>query len=124
MPFLNGTEVLLSYTVRKYRELHKIDANAVVDILRNLHQIVTGIHQAGVVIGDFNDLNVLVANHRETYLVDADSMQFGQFPCRTFTVRFVDPLLCSPDKLVRQQPPTHPAIGTPTRRCCSRLCCC
>ncbi len=43
------------------------------------------------VIGDFNDLNILGP---KPYLIDADSMQFGKYPCRTFTERFVDPTHC------------------------------
>jgi hypothetical protein len=48
-----------------------------------------------VVIGDFNDLNVLVRG-TEAHLIDADSFQFGGFPCGVYTERFVDPLLCDP----------------------------
>lgn len=56
---------------------------------------VSAIHRAGVVIGDFNDLNVLVTG-AEAHLIDADSFQFGPYPCGVFTERFVDPLLCDP----------------------------
>jgi len=48
------------------------------------------------VVGDFNDLNVLVQDEKTAWLIDADSMQFGQFLCRVFTEKFVDPLLCDP----------------------------
>jgi H/ACA ribonucleoprotein complex subunit 3 len=103
MPFLDAAEPLLSYGDRQYREQHGIDANRVVTIFRDLHGLVVKVHTAKVVIGDFNDLNVLVGAD-QAYLVDADSMQFGRFPCRTFTVRFVDPLLCEPDHLVLSRP--------------------
>ena len=46
-------------------------------------------------IGDFNDLNVLVAGE-EAHLVDADSFRFGSFPCEVYTERFLDPLRCDP----------------------------
>jgi hypothetical protein len=46
-----------------------------------------------VVIGDFNDRNVLVKG-ADGYLIDADSFQFERFLCGVFTDRFVDPLLC------------------------------
>ena len=67
----------------------------VLQIFKDLHGTVMGIHGKQVVIGDFNDLNVLVKG-TEAYMVDADSFQFGRFPCRVFTARFVDPLLCDP----------------------------
>ena len=96
MPYLTGMEVLLKYGERKYREIHSISGDQVVDIFRHLHTIVAGVHSAGVVIGDFNDLNVLVDSSMQAFLVDADSMQFGRFMSRVFTTRFVDPLLCDP----------------------------
>jgi len=61
--------------------------------LRDLRATVAALHRAGVVIGDFNDLNVLVSGDR-AYLIDADSYQFGPYRCRVFTERFVDPTLC------------------------------
>lgn len=94
MRFLFGMEVLLKYGERKYRETYSVDGNQVVDIFRHLHGSVVGIHGAGAVIGDFNDLNVLVDSAMKSYIVDADSMQFGGFLSRVFTARFVDPLHC------------------------------
>lgn len=104
MEHLEEAEVLLSYGDRRYRELGGIDGNQVVDIFRNLHETVRAIHNARVVIGDFNDLNVLVDSAFNAYLVDADSMQFGSFLCRTFTARFLDPLKSRPDQLVMAYP--------------------
>ncbi len=66
-----------------------------VAVLRDLWGTVDGVHRAGAVIGDFNDLNVLVRG-TEAHLIDADSMQFGKFACRMFTARFVDPTRCDP----------------------------
>ncbi len=64
-------------------------------MLADLHRTVEALQRARVVIGDFNDLNVLVRG-AEAYLIDADSFQFGGFPCGVYTERFVDPLLCDP----------------------------
>ncbi|HSX33595.1 MAG TPA: hypothetical protein VLF91_04635 [Candidatus Saccharimonadales bacterium] len=99
MPYLDQLDVLLSYADRKWREQGNIDANQATTVFRNLHQLVGQVHTAGVVIGDFNDLNVLVTASGEVYLVDADSMQFDKFLCHTFTTRFVDPLHCDPNEL-------------------------
>ncbi|HVK64620.1 MAG TPA: hypothetical protein VM694_09100, partial [Polyangium sp.] len=70
-----------------------LGGDAAARILRDLRATVAALHHAGVVIGDFNDLNVL-ARDGEAHLVDADSFQFGRFPCPVYTERFVDPLLC------------------------------
>jgi hypothetical protein len=65
------------------------------EVLRDLRNTVEAVHAAAVVIGDFNDLNVLVDDGR-AYLIDADSYQYGGFPCTVFSERFVDPCLCDP----------------------------
>ncbi|WP_432812270.1 hypothetical protein [Pantanalinema sp. GBBB05] len=94
MSLLKGTEVLLKYGERSFRQTG-IKAQTVVRIFQDLHTTVSKLHFAGIIIGDFNDLNVLVKG-TEAYLIDADSWQFGTFPCQVFTARFVDPLICQP----------------------------
>lgn len=92
MTLVAGAEVLLHFSERPFRQGH-ISNGAVIEIFRSLHATLNGIHRAGAVIGDFNDLNVLVRGS-EAYIIDADSFQFGNFPCTMFTSRFLDPLLC------------------------------
>ena len=78
------------------RERRKAGAGMrAIQIARDLHGAVGSLHRAGVVIGDFNDLNVLVESSR-AYLIDADSFQYGAWRCNVFTERFVDPTLCDP----------------------------
>jgi hypothetical protein len=79
----------------KWRRDEGIGLDAVVAALLDLHATVTALHAADVVIGDFNDLNVLVDNAR-AYLIDADSFQLRGFPCGLYSHRFVDPRLCDP----------------------------
>jgi H/ACA ribonucleoprotein complex subunit 3 len=95
MPLLKGAEVLYRYGERPYREAGVPDDTAVA-VLADLFRTVDGVHKANVVIGDFNDLNVL-AKGREAFLIDADSMQFGRYLTRVFTAKFVDPLVCDPN---------------------------
>lgn len=104
MPFLRGMEVLLQFSNRKYREQGGIDGNRILSIFRDLHGVIESVHQSGIVIGDFNDLNVLVGQGNKAFLIDADSMQFGRYLCAAFTTRFVDPLLCKPTKLELARP--------------------
>lgn len=96
MRFIRGAEPLLRYGERPFRQAG-IDNTKMVEIFRDLHKSVSEIHQAKVVIGDFNDLNVLVSGSAG-YLIDADSFQFGEFLCRMFAAKFVDPLLCDPQQ--------------------------
>ena len=93
MPFLQNTVPLLKYCDRNYRQTNAISQQSVTNLFKDLHESVLQIHHANVTIGDFNDLNLLVAQN-QVYLIDADSFQFGQFPCQVFTARFVDPILC------------------------------
>ncbi len=104
MRYLENMEVLLRLGDRQYREQGGIDSNRVVTAFRNLHQVVRAIHKAGLVIGDFNDLNVLFGANDEIHLVDADSMQFGRFYCRAFTTRFLDPLNSDATQLTLKRP--------------------
>jgi H/ACA ribonucleoprotein complex subunit 3 len=89
-----NSEVLLRYGERPFREAG-ISNSQVLDLFRDLYQTITELHQKRVVIGDFNDLNVLISNAK-AFLVDADSFQFDKFLCKVFTAKFVDPLLCAP----------------------------
>lgn len=73
-----------------------VSSDTVVALFRDMHRAVAGLHAAGVVIGDFNDLNVLVATAGAPRFIDADSYQYGAYRCTVFTERFVDPLLCEP----------------------------
>jgi hypothetical protein len=93
MRFVTGAELIMRYGERSFREAG-VPNDAVIRVFRDLHPTVAGIHAAQVILGDFNDLNVLVLNGAEAFIIDADSFQFGQFLCKVFTTRFVDPLLC------------------------------
>jgi hypothetical protein len=100
MRLVAGAELLARYAEPQVRrQAHgpgqATPGNHAVSVLRDLHATVTALHRAGVIIGDFNDSNVLVSGQR-AYLIDADSFQFGSYPCAVFTERFVDPLLCDP----------------------------
>ncbi len=85
----------------RVRRAGGVDLEQLVAALRDLHVTVAALHAAGVVIGDFNDGNVLVdavpgAGRAVgvAWLIDADSFAWGPWPCPMFTERFVDPRLC------------------------------
>lgn len=85
MPFIKGVSLdKLSRTNSplKPKRLKKI--------LLSLYDTVASLHAQGVIIGDFNENNIIVASDIP-YLVDADSMQFGPYQCRSFIPRFTAP---------------------------------
>ena len=92
MPKVGGT-ALHAYGEPKWRRDHPVAGADVVAALLALHDALAGLHRAGVVVGDCNDLNVLV-DGRAVHLIDVDSYQFGGYPCSMFSERFVDPRLC------------------------------
>src|SRR5688572_27155711 len=97
MLFQQGTE-LRSYSKIDFRKA--VPNTDVMEIFIDLHGTVHGLHEKKVIIGDFNDLNVLVAG-KAAFVVDADSMQFAQFLSKVFTGQLVDPTKCDPnDKTV------------------------
>ncbi|OLP20218.1 hypothetical protein BST81_01595 [Leptolyngbya sp. 'hensonii'] len=104
MRLVQGAEVLARYGDRSFRQAG-IPQQTVVEIFQDLHATVSKLHFHQVVIGDFNDLNVLVQG-QSAYLIDADSFQYGSFLCQVFTSRFVDPLRCDPqqNRLILHQP--------------------
>lgn len=96
MAMIPGAELLYRYSEPRVRRT-SVSGNQVVGVLGDLRDTVEALHQRGVVIGDFNDLNVLVHGRAgQAHLIDADSFQFGAYPCPVFSERFVDPLLCDP----------------------------
>jgi hypothetical protein len=94
MRLLDGADPLLRYSSREFREAG-VEGARVLEVFHDLHATLAGLHRAGVVVGDFTDLNVLVRG-AEAHVIDADSFQFGSFPCRLYSQRFVDPRLCDP----------------------------
>src|SRR3989338_10393648 len=96
MKLVENCEVLLRYSHRSFRDAG-ISNEDVIKIFIDLHKTVSLLHQSNFVIGDFNNLNILVVGTK-VYVIDADSFQFDSYLCRVFTEKFVDPLLCDPLK--------------------------
>jgi hypothetical protein len=92
MPRIAGAP-LHAYGEPRWRREHPVAGDDVVAALLALHDAIAALHRAGVVIGDCNDLNVLV-DGRRVHLIDVDSYQLPGFPCPMFSERFVDPRLC------------------------------
>lgn len=95
MPRVDGAEDVLRLGQRSFRE--GVISNAeVVALFRKLRAVIESLHAKRVIVGDLNDSNVLFRGD-EPYLIDADSMQFGSFPCPVGHERFLDPLLYGKD---------------------------
>lgn len=85
-----------------------VDNNVVLQVFSDLFESVSNLHRGGVVIGDFNALNILVTPANQiAYLIDADSMQFGRWFCEAFTTDYVDPTICDSNAMVLKQVKPH-----------------
>ena len=101
MPLVPGAEDFGRLAQRKWR-LGVISNAGLTALFRELHSIVEDLHLAKIVIGDFNDGNVLFTPSPRSasgsvFLIDADSMQFGGYACPVGHERFLDPKLYGVD---------------------------
>lgn len=105
MRLVANAEPLLRFAEPAFRNAGATSAR-VAAAFSAFHRTLTAVHQQGVLLGDLNDLNILVPSGAAPLLIDADSFQFGGFPCLTFTERFLDPRLAGANAL--QLVPTAP----------------
>jgi len=95
MDFIHNAERLCSYADKNFRN-QGVPNSQVIQLFKNLHLTLNGVHKANVIIGDFNDLNVMVTDHIDPFIIDIDSSSFDRFISTLFTHKFVDPILCAP----------------------------
>ena len=92
-----GATDVLRLGQRRWRD--GVMSNEEVSVLfKGIHSITTGLHARGVIVGDLNDGNVIFAQRASSkgatpFFIDADSMQFGAYPCTVAHERFLDPKL-------------------------------
>ncbi|KKN50711.1 hypothetical protein LCGC14_0629720 [marine sediment metagenome] len=86
-------EVVQQLSSKKYRKRHpSITSATITDLFLNAHSTTSELHPLGITIGDYNDLNTLFWKSRMMF-IDADSFQFGAYPCMVGTDNFLDPQL-------------------------------
>ncbi|MDB4993391.1 MAG: hypothetical protein JWM74_823 [Myxococcaceae bacterium] len=86
---------LLRLAQRKWRE-GVVSNTTVTSLFSTLRRVVFELHARDVVVGDFNDGNVLFHDDA-LWLIDCDSMQFAGIPCAVGHERFLDPRLFGVD---------------------------
>jgi len=98
MKFLDGAEVFAKYGEKNFRQSFGVPIeNDIIEYFKQLHGLVQEIHKHKLIIGDFNDLNILIFDN-QVNMIDTDSWQFNNYLCAMFTAQFVDPTLCNPDE--------------------------
>lgn len=92
---VEGAEEASKLLSRRWRE-GAVPNDALLELFGHLSLLLEAVHQQGVVVGDLNDGNVLFKGD-EPFLIDADSMQFGTWPCPVGHERYLDPRLYGVD---------------------------
>ena len=101
MPYLgSGFEEMTSLANKKYRASFLVNTKMVVDIFIDGWDTLAAIHRNNLCVGDFNDLNALFRG-KEMLFIDADTWQFGQYPCQVGTEQFLAPELYGIDLSVK-----------------------
>lgn len=93
MPLPQASEVVQKLSTKKYRRAHQqVNSMFIVDLFIHGHSTIRRLHDQGIIVSDFNDLNAVFTLTRMGF-IDVDSFQFGSHPCMVGTENFLDPRL-------------------------------
>ncbi len=98
MTLINNAVTLSNFSEKNFRLKGKYDNKFVTELFKSIHKITHSLHKDRIFIGDNKDLNILV-NPNGVFFIDTDSYQFNKFLCHSFSIKFVDPLLCKEDSI-------------------------
>ncbi|MFA6535896.1 MAG: hypothetical protein WC250_02445 [Candidatus Paceibacterota bacterium] len=111
MPFVKGTSL-----DAETRTDSKLSLRERYKVITELHDLISGLHAKDVVVGDLGENNLLLREQDLALrMIDADSLQFGPYQCRTFVPRFVDPKILGIGGNVGLEIPTKLAKAKKTR---------
>ena len=97
MPLLpDGAQPLKKLANPIFCQKQAIEPQHLIPLFRNIHHTLDQLHRNHVIVGDLNDLNLVITQSPPTLTsawIDVDSYQFGGFPCPVAMVPFLDPTL-------------------------------
>jgi len=80
MKYLSNTESLCKLFTGNFRKKHNITPQNIVSIINNMQTTLTEIHKRGILVGDYNDMNILMGDKlTRPYHIDVDSFQTPSF---------------------------------------------
>lgn len=93
MPRAPGKEIQKCLFIKALLEKHFPNWNKLdlVKLSLTILDKIKYLHDHGIIMGDINPLNILVASPEEVYFIDTDSYQIDDFPCPVGTVNFTAP---------------------------------
>ena len=81
MPYLSSSEYLSRLFVKTFKKQNGITPEMVVDMVTMMQKTLQAIHEKGVVVGDYNEMNFLVDDKfKHVYNIDVDSYQTKSYP--------------------------------------------
>jgi len=89
-------EVIAYLANDKFCGNHNLSLIDIGYIFLNMHKTLKTIHDNGLIVGDFNDLNELFLKHTVVF-IDTDSFQFENYLCNVATESYLDPKLYNKD---------------------------
>ena len=93
MDIARGCAEVLKLSNKVFRGKQRITTNDILKLFLHMRTTTEQIHQSNLVIGDYNDLNVLFNDDYDSVFIDVDSYQFEKYPCPVGTDQFLDPQL-------------------------------
>ena len=95
MNFIDNAEVVYKLSDRRFKEQSSLNVHFVIDVYTEIFRVLKLLHDKGVVVGDFNDLNVMFKFDKSIFYIDVDSYQYDKYKTLVYTEKFVDPLKCN-----------------------------
>lgn len=93
-----GAEAFAMLSNKKFRR--QFPANKVNSLFINAYYTLKKLHSLGLIVGDYNDMNLLFLSGdkvNKAVYIDADSMQFDKYACMVATEQYLDPKLYGVD---------------------------
>ena len=83
MRFVDDTEPICKLFVSNFKQDNNISPDMVQSLVKKMQETLFDIHKAGVVVGDYNEMNFLVdSSFKIPYHIDTDSYQTKSFKCQ------------------------------------------
>ena len=92
MPKVEGDEIK-TFTNKKYLTANNITTKDLLCILEKVIDTVIALHKEGIIIGDFNDQNILVDKQMNIHFIDCDSWTIDSEKCDVIMDLYRDPFL-------------------------------
>ena len=93
MALVDNAAPLRKYTRPKWKRQNKVTQENIGEIFLDLYDVLSEAHACGMLVGDFKPDNILVSGNK-AFIVDAESMAYGPYRCRTYSDGYVDTELC------------------------------